>query len=769
MNFKLGNKMMRTILSFMFLMLSAAVVQAQDDILAGPSNCGGASNSGTWTVPCDVTAITVEVYGGGGGAGGGGGGSAGGVCDTYGGGAGGAGGFSSISINVIPGTVFSYTAQAGGCGGSNGSDLSDGGNGSTGGASSFSGTDALGNAINLAASGGAGGSGGDGCNVLGSGGGNGSGGAGGSASGGTTNTTGAAGGNGSGSTGGTGGAAAGPNGGAGGVPNSGAGGNYGGGGAGGGNSAGGVGAPGAIIITYDVQGALEPTVTVTPATCTADGTATIDNFNPAITYTFTPSGPVAGVGGVVNGMIPGIDYILIASIGTCTSSPSQVFSIEEQLPSPTVSISGTLEYCEGGSATITASGAQNYQWDDINSSTTAEITVQAGTYTVTGSDAGCSATATVTVTEVLYPVVDLGVDTVTCEGETITLDAGAGATDYLWSNGDDTQTSELGAGTHWAQASNGACAASDTIFVAENPSPQPQLTPGADQVICDGAPVTLDAGAGYDTYAWEPNGEPTQTVSASVSGAYTVRVTDANGCSAYSDTINVSFVTVDDAVIAANGPLEICNGESVELDAGSGYDTYLWSNGAETQSTFVGSSGDYSVTGTYNGCPYVSDTVTVTVTTFTPQITASGTTVSVAGNYTSYQWYLNGDPIPGATEPDYDAIAGGNYTVVVTDDSGCEGQSEIYELDVPMPSGINDAEANSRISVYPNPNNGQFQVEIDATAPHTIEVFNAVGQVVYSQAVSVTNPSAIHIDNSGVYVVRILLENQVFHKHVVVQ
>lgn len=55
---------------------------------------------------------------------GGGGGSNGGICNTRGGGGGGGGGYTSITINVIPGSSFSYSIGSGGCGGSNGGDNS---------------------------------------------------------------------------------------------------------------------------------------------------------------------------------------------------------------------------------------------------------------------------------------------------------------------------------------------------------------------------------------------------------------------------------------------------------------------------------------------------------------------------------------------------------------------------------------------------------------------------------------------------------------------
>ncbi|WP_345291150.1 hypothetical protein, partial [Flavobacterium hankyongi] len=45
-----------------------------------------------------------------------------------------------------------------------------------------------------------------------------------------------------------------------------------------------------------------PLVGTTAPTCTADGSSTITNYDPTLTYTFTPAGPTVGAGGVITGM-----------------------------------------------------------------------------------------------------------------------------------------------------------------------------------------------------------------------------------------------------------------------------------------------------------------------------------------------------------------------------------------------------------------------------------------------------------------------------------
>ena len=92
-----------------------------------------------------------------------------------------------------------------------------------------------------------------------------------------------------------------------------------------------------------------PIISTNAATCTADGSATIDNYDGTLTYTFTPSGPTVGAGGVMSGMTPGTSYTVQADDGSCSSGPA-TFSVDPQLTVPADPIVST------GAATCTADG-----------------------------------------------------------------------------------------------------------------------------------------------------------------------------------------------------------------------------------------------------------------------------------------------------------------------------------------------------------------------------------------------------------------------------
>lgn len=71
----------------------------------------------------------------------------------------------------------------------------------------------------------------------------------------------------------------------------------------------------------------------------------------------------------------------------------------------------------------------------------------------------------------------------------------------------------------------------------DNPDTAPIVYLGADKNFPDGDSALLDAGTGYAAYLWS-TGATSQTIAVSVSGSYSVTVTDSYGCSSR-DTVNV--------------------------------------------------------------------------------------------------------------------------------------------------------------------------------------------------------------------------------------
>ncbi|MCH8330349.1 MAG: hypothetical protein IH946_03050 [Bacteroidetes bacterium] len=115
---------------------------------------------------------------------------------------------------------------------------------------------------------------------------------------------------------------------------------------------------------------------------------------------------------------------------------------------------------------------------------------------------------------------------------------------------------------------------------------------------------------------------------------------------------------------------EICPGEAVTLNAGSGFVSYTWNTGSNYQSIIVSTPGVYWVTvHDNNGCVY-SDTVNITqldIVQININIQDSILTASVTKPVNGYQWYLNDTIIPTATDSVYIAQKTGAYHVAVDD------------------------------------------------------------------------------------------------------
>jgi|GEM_PF-1304495 len=390
--------------------------------------------------------------------------------------------------------------------------------------------------------------------------------------------------------------------------------------------------------------------------------------------------------------------VAVTDVTGCSGTSSPVDVIITPRPVPVITANGPTEFCEGGSVVLSApEGYVGYLWS--NGATTREITTAtSGVFAVTVTDAkGCSGTSApvpVTSNVLPHPVITADGPIRFCEGGSVMLSAPAGYISYRWSNGATTRqirVTESGHYTVTVTNAEGCSGTSPAMTVAADVRPHPTIAAGGPTEFCEGGNVMLSAPEGYISYLWS-NGATTRQIMVTQSGAYTVTVTDAGGCTGTSEGTAVNVEPNPVPVISALGPTSFCQGDSVVLSAPEGYAGYRWSNGATTRQIVTHTGGDYRVTVTNaHGCTGASPVMKVTVyPNPRPVISAGGptnfceggsVTLSAPEGYAAYQWSN------GATTRQITVTKKGIFSVTVQNASGCIGTSDAVEVTVaPIPA-----------------------------------------------------------------------------------
>ncbi|HEU4886888.1 MAG TPA: IPT/TIG domain-containing protein [Thermoanaerobaculia bacterium] len=348
------------------------------------------------------------------------------------------------------------------------------------------------------------------------------------------------------------------------------------------------------------------------------------------------------------------NYSVTVSNGFCSATSAPETVTVDPAPNAVITAGGPTTFCSGGSVTLTADPASSYLWS--NGETTQSIIVTTSSnYSVTVTDAGCSATSaptSVTVNPSPAATITANGPTALCDGASVTLTA-ASAASYLWSNGQTTQSITVStAGDYSVTLTNGSCSATSApVTVTVEASPAVAII--GPEEACPDLPFVLDAGAGFTSYLWS-NGETTQTITLTQSTAteYSVTVTNAGNCAATA-ALFVDIPSMPDATITAPDSVVAGSaGNSASVPAHSGANIrWTISNGTITagQGTnaiafTAGAAGDVvvSVTMSTNCTVTASKTISTTVACATappsliaPADGASGLTAPVTFSWTS--------------------------------------------------------------------------------------------------------------------------------------
>lgn len=290
------------------------------------------------------------------------------------------------------------------------------------------------------------------------------------------------------------------------------------------------------------------------------------------------------------------------------------------------------------------------------------------------------------------------------------------------------------------------------VTVTILPMPTASITASGPTAFCSNVSVTLTANSG-SSYLWS-TGATTRSILVNTPGNYTVKVTNANGCSATSAVTSVTLSSPS-ASITASGSTTLCQGGKVTLTASEG-SSYLWSNGATTRSIEVSTGGNYTVLVTNaNGCSARSLATIVTVTQLPNLfISTSGPTTFCAGDAVLLTASTDGTYLwsNGATTKSINASISGNYTVMVTYANGCSATSPAIAVTVNQvaatitPSGSTIFCQGGKVTLTSNEGSSYLwstgattrSIEVSNSGNYTVRVTNSNGCSVTSAATGVT-------------------------------
>ena len=253
----------------------------------------------------------------------------------------------------------------------------------------------------------------------------------------------------------------------------------------------------------------------------------------------------------------------------------------------------------------------SYSWSDNSTASTLSVT-NSGVYWVDVSDSCFTIRDSILVTVLELPEITGLSDTAVCEGNfpVLLTPAVSGTASLLWSNGATTNSTTVGSeGQITLQATNICGTVSATAIVTQVDLPEISLIASIDTCLQDGGPIVLVPVLDDVSITTWSDGTTGTSLTVSETGVYTVYGSNACGTDSASCTITIRELPEitglsDTSVCEGNFPVSF-------VPTVSGAATVLWSNGATTNSTTVGSAGQITLQAT-NVCGTVSATAMVT-------------------------------------------------------------------------------------------------------------------------------------------------------------
>lgn len=454
----------------------------------------------------------------------------------------------------------------------------------------------------------------------------------------------------------------------------------------------------------------------------------------------------------------------------CTSKSDALEITFRALPANS-SITGTTRLCAGSTAQLlNATKGGIWSISDkaiaiINDTTGVIEGVKKGTAIVTYTTRNnyCTSPVSTTVTIGDMPaVMPITGNTTLCVNATTQLANAAGNGSWISSDSSIAVINATGvvtgvkAGTASISytTANEFCSNTTAARITVNALPAtPVITAKGNTAFCSGDSVVLTSSATTGNQ-WLLNGAAITTgtgtqFTARTAGNYSVKHTNANGCTAVSAPAAIALLAAPETNVTAGGALSICAGDTVSLTAAATSGTQWFKNntaitGATATVLQITTAGDYQlqVTGT-NGCKAVSQIYTVAVNPIPVINISSSAGSSITKGSTTQLTVTSSESIgtvswtPAATV-NFPASASVTvnpqettlYTVRVSSVAGCNASDTITIAVVPV------QQFSGRIIITPNGDgiNDMFSIEnVSSYADNELRIYDRSGKLVFEK------------------------------------
>ncbi|MCC6251586.1 MAG: T9SS type A sorting domain-containing protein [Bacteroidia bacterium] len=303
------------------------------------------------------------------------------------------------------------------------------------------------------------------------------------------------------------------------------------------------------------------------------------------------------------------------------------------------------------------------------------------------------------------------------------------------------------------------------------------LTLANDTTVCANSSLQLNAPAGYN-YIWSPSqglnnptiANPTATISNNIT--YFLTITDATGC-AGTDSITINSNPLPQISFASD--TSVCENACVTLLPIVGGNLQISWSPASTlnDSTVINPTAcptiniSYTATVTDSNQCTASSNINVDIypTPNTPTVSFDGTSLT-STSASTYQWYEGGNIIAGATNISYVPLMNGDYTVEVTDASGCIAMSNPFVVNI---NGLTHQTNSTGVLISPNPVLDVLHITLNTNENFArIIIFNAAGEIIYKNKTILNNTLDVDTKtfSAGVYIVSVQSISGVYHQRV---